>query len=55
MMPIVQRVKYADVPDLVTLAEKIKSAGKKSFRKLGSVKEETDGRVEIQIEDAHEE
>jgi len=55
MVPVVESVEYAEVPDLVALTEKVESAGVNSLRQLGGVEEETHAGVEVEIEDAAEE
>jgi len=54
-MPVVERVEDAEMPYLVTLAEKVESAGRKSFRQPGGVEEETHAGVEIQVKDGAKE
>lgn len=54
MMPVVKRVEDAKMPYLMTLAQKVESAGEKSLRHFRGVKKETDSSVEIKIEGAAE-
>lgn len=53
-MPVVKRVEDAKMPYLMTLAQKVESAGEKSLRHFRGVKKETDSSVEIKIEGAAE-
>ena len=55
LMPVVKRVENAEMPNLVTLTEKVEFARQNALGQFGSVEKEADGGVEIQVKHAGQE